>query len=100
MAFLRQTPQLYNQIGRRFTIATGSTPSPTAVMARVAALRVEDWPQPVNSTRRLVGRSPFSVEDGVPRVELGLLARRESAPRVRRMSIVLDARAQDNECGR
>ena len=66
-------------------------------MARIAALGVENRPQPVNASRRVVGGREFGIEHRIPGVKLTLLQRRERVPRVRRMSVVLDIRAQDDE---
>lgn len=45
----------------------------------------------------MIGRREFRVEYRVPRVEPGLLGGGEVVPGMRRMSIVLDMRAQDDD---
>lgn len=66
-------------------------------MARITTLRVEDGPQPVDASCRLIGGCKLRVEDSVTGVELRLLTRGQRSPGERRMRIVLDVCAQDGE---
>ena len=92
-------PELHDQIRRRLPIGTGPTTAPAAVVARVAALRVENRSEPINAPRRIVRRRKLRIEHRIPGIELRLLGCRELPPRVRQMSVVLDVGAQNNQRG-